>query len=106
MVENAFGIMASRFRVFRQPILQSYDNAVKTVQACVVLHNFLISVNERSIEPDDDLPTVTQSMIPLQAQAGNRTGTNVARTQRDNLARYFFEEGAVDFQWQQTFHTN
>ena len=35
VVENAFGIMASRFRVLRQPILQNYENAIQTVKANV-----------------------------------------------------------------------
>jgi hypothetical protein len=42
-------------------------------------------------------------MENLPIQAGNRAGTDNARAQRDRLAKHFSEEGAVDFQWQQTF---
>jgi hypothetical protein len=103
VVENAFGILASRFRVFRQPIQQKYENAVKTVQACVALHNFIMSQEESDIQLID----VLQDEIPrLQSQAGNHSGTYNARAQRDRLANYFCCEGAVDFQWQQTFRTS
>lgn len=50
--ECAFGIMASRFRILKKPILQSYGNGVKTVLACVALHNFL---RER-MPTEDDIP--------------------------------------------------
>ncbi|XP_064468501.1 uncharacterized protein LOC135379186 [Ornithodoros turicata] len=40
-VENAFGILASRWRIFRRPINVKVENMDLLVQACVVLHNFL-----------------------------------------------------------------
>lgn len=40
-VENAFGIMSSRFRVFRRPLSVSPWRADCIVQACTVLRNFL-----------------------------------------------------------------
>ena len=48
--ENAFGIMANRYRVLKQPILQSYGKAIKIVLACIALHNFM-----REREPSDDV---------------------------------------------------
>ena len=39
--ENAFGIMANRFRVFLSPIQVSVENAEKITLASCVLHNFL-----------------------------------------------------------------
>ena len=41
IVECAFGILSNRFPIIYGPILQDYDHAVKTIQACVVLHNFI-----------------------------------------------------------------
>ncbi|GBO17788.1 hypothetical protein AVEN_25909-1, partial [Araneus ventricosus] len=43
--ENAFGILAARFQIFKQRIPTSPMNATKIVMACCVLHNFLISIN-------------------------------------------------------------
>nr|CAI5842890.1 unnamed protein product [Callosobruchus analis] len=41
IVENAFGIMASVFRVFRKPMQLKVDNVEKITKACVYLHNYL-----------------------------------------------------------------
>ncbi|KAL1277301.1 hypothetical protein QQF64_023974 [Cirrhinus molitorella] len=41
VVENAFGILANRFRVFRSTILLHPDSVTKTTLASVCLHNFL-----------------------------------------------------------------
>ena len=41
VVENAFGIMASRFRVFHHPLMISLQSAGVIVKAALVLHNFL-----------------------------------------------------------------
>jgi len=40
-VENAFGIMSSRFRVFRRPLGVKRSTADEAVNACTVLHNRL-----------------------------------------------------------------
>ncbi|XP_054709131.1 uncharacterized protein LOC129218835 [Uloborus diversus] len=39
--ENAFGIMASRFRIFQTKMLTTPSNAVQIVMAACALHNFL-----------------------------------------------------------------
>lgn len=41
VVENAFGIMASVFRVLRKPMLSEPEKAEVIVMACAYLHNFL-----------------------------------------------------------------
>ena len=43
VIENAFGIMSSRFRCLRRPIGLSPENTTKVIKAAVVLHNFLLS---------------------------------------------------------------
>ena len=43
IVENAFGIIANRFRVLRKPLIQSPTSTVNIVLAVCVLHNFLMS---------------------------------------------------------------
>ena len=41
IVENAFGILANRFRVFLSPMLLSPENVERVALASCVLHNFL-----------------------------------------------------------------
>lgn len=41
VVENAFGIMSARFRVFRKPINLKPENVDSVIKACVCLHNYL-----------------------------------------------------------------
>lgn len=42
-VENAFGILSSRWRIFRRPLAESPKNAELLVLAACVLHNYLTS---------------------------------------------------------------
>ena len=39
VVENAFGILASRFRVLHRPMTQNVENTIDIVHCCCVLHN-------------------------------------------------------------------
>ncbi len=42
VVENAFGIAASRFRIFRRPIIAKTELVIEITKAVVMLHNFLM----------------------------------------------------------------
>jgi len=41
IVENAFGVLASVFRIFRKPLIVKPSTAEDITLACVYLHNFL-----------------------------------------------------------------
>jgi hypothetical protein len=109
VVENGFGILTSSYQVFRGPILQSYENAVKTVQAAVCLHNFCMV--EESATAAASATTrearLTESGLPSARDEGRgRRGSHQAHLQRDALAEYFMNEGQVAFQWEKTFATS
>ena len=57
MIENSFGIMASRFRIFRRVLPSSPETATKTVLAAIALHNFIKS-------EEDNLPAEAQYYCP------------------------------------------
>ena len=46
VIENTFGICASRFRVFHRPIIAKVHKVILITKAVVALHNFLMTVNE------------------------------------------------------------
>lgn len=50
IVENVFGILAARWRIFRRPLEAKPDNVDHMVKATIVLHNYLLST-DASIEP-------------------------------------------------------
>jgi hypothetical protein len=105
VVENTFGIASARFRILRVPIAQKYENAVLTVQVVIALHNFLID-QQQPTEREVERARVEQEQPVTQRPAGVRgAGTAMGRVYRERMAEYFFDEGQVDFQWEQTFGT-
>lgn len=42
IIENTFGILAARFRIFRRPILAKVETVESITKACVALHNYLM----------------------------------------------------------------
>ena len=41
MIENTFGILALRWRIFRRPIIADPERVVAYTKAAIALHNFL-----------------------------------------------------------------
>lgn len=41
LVENTFGILASRFRIFRKPITLNTEKVTLLTMTCILLHNFI-----------------------------------------------------------------
>lgn len=102
VVECAFGILASRWRMYRRVIVTSPEVAELCVKATCVLHNFLRAKKmqrwrRRRVEPD-----IEPSTAPEALRDAPRMGSNNANRQaiqlRETYCAYFNEEGAVPWQ--------
>nr|XP_054934290.1 uncharacterized protein LOC129380069 isoform X2 [Dermacentor andersoni] len=116
VVENAFGILAQRWRILRRPFKAKEDNIRRIVSACVVLHNFLLKES-----PDSKAMYCPPGTTDTEDWQGNLTdgnwradsadsgalvtlhgtgchSTRVAYAIRDKLSRYFITYGRVPWQ--------
>lgn len=111
VVENAFGILASRFRIFHSPINLHPDKVVSLVLACTCMHNFLrrdqvtqYTQPEGSLDSEDLLHRTVapgewrrkSGLIGLQ-RAG-RNATHEAKSVREQYMEYFLEENSLAWQ--------
>ena len=114
--ENAFGILANRWRVFRKPFLLKPKKVKSITYACLILHNFLRSESTSGkvyIPPNlidfedangniiygawrNEIPK--DSWLDLEPSI-NRNPTRQAKDIRDEFKRFFVNEGTVPWQW-------
>jgi len=118
VVENTFGIMCTRFRILRQPIIGLPGNVEKLIQAIVVLHNFLrktdsqLDVQRRYIRPgmldyedetgrnrDGSWRNELPPDAALQQMARCRSRSALGQYVRSRFTEYFQTE-AGQLQWQ------
>ena len=104
VVENAFGILVSRFRVMMTTIELPPEIVREVVFTCGVLHNILRSQYQGQHggqEPgdDDDVPGDC-GLIGGAVDGGgpDKNPAREAKRQRDYLKDYFNNEGAVAWQ--------
>ena len=117
VIENTFGILASRFRIFRRPIIANVRNVRFITKAAVGLHNFLISKNTTNganiycrsdyIDHENEEEEVPgqwreeignyEGLIPIRNQGSNNF-TRMAKEVRDLFKDYFNSVGAVSWQ--------
>ena len=102
VVENAFGILSARFRVFKSAMLVHPDKVRDIVLACVVLHNMLRAERgaggaraERDLE-DEVIPCDLEDCDPDGGH--DRNPAQSAKDQRDYLKDWSNGAGAVDWQ--------
>lgn len=121
VIENAFGILVARWRIFRSPLHADIQNCELYIRAALVLHNYLRSDYSEDdstprlyIQPDFvDFENLDGSVTPgtWRSEVQNFTGVrNVGRLGanmhardvaniRDNFADYFVSPpGAVPWQ--------
>ena len=120
VVENVFGIAASRFRVLWRTIIAHVEQVTVITKAVVSLHNFLMSLSAINNNNYNYCPAnyvdrdITEGYIPgewrkdvdsitgLQELTyfGSNNYSKQAALIRDEFKRYFNSEGAIDdWQW-------
>ena len=111
IVENVFGILASRFGIFQRALSFDPDKVTTFVLASCALHNLLrsktssrkIYTPEGMFDNDDDLGKLRTAsrdncFVNFIQQGGNRNNTD-ARAVRDEFCDYFNTNGQVEWQW-------
>ena len=105
VVENAFGILVSRFRLMRTTIELPPATVREVVFTCVVLHNILRSQyqgqpggQQPGEDDDDDVPGDCGLIGGAAGGGQDRNPAREAKRQRDYLKDYFNNEGAVAWQ--------
>lgn len=110
-VENAFGILASRFRILLTTINMSPEKVTKITLACCYLHNFLRKKNEEvylaggfSAENTETGNIVCADWQSEGASLNSissttiRNSLNTAKNVRNQFCEYFSNTGAVPWQ--------
>ena len=114
-IENSYGILVARWRIFQKPIAGNYENIQNYVMACICLHNYLrltenalycpygfVDVCNKSgdIKPGDWRKAVDSTEGGLRNASkikGGRRKKN-AITIRDNLKHYLQHINTVPWQ--------
>ena len=116
-VENGFGILSSRFRIFLRPIEINPDSAEDIVWAACILHNYLQvhAPADYMRGTDVDMETPEGDVIPGIWRAQDlgmrplptdpqRNATSYAKKVRDSLADYFLTpEGELPWQYEKVW---
>ena len=113
IIENAFGILVAKWRIFRQPIAAHPARVEVLVKACVALHNFLQTEQSTTYSPaglvdfEDAAGKCTdgswramecEGLTPI-SKSGSNNYTSHAKSIRDDLAEFLVSPlGAVPWQ--------
>lgn len=110
VVENAFGLLVSRFRIFEKPIPLSLKTTEQVVKTACALHNWLHRASARSMvstpeiggtsvrpfEVSETLPNAFQRLPRASARNHRRAATRV----RDLYADSFVTTQSIQWQWE------
>lgn len=98
VVENAFGILTSRFRVLLNSVNFSPQKTQTITLECVAIHNFLRTKYPRSYDIlDNNRDKRLTYVFGISQQAGNRANQS-ALNNRDEFMEYVNGVRAVDWQ--------
>lgn len=90
VVENCFGILAQKWRIFHRPMEAKRSTLTVIVKAACILHNYLRS-NSRNVHYDNTLltPVTEQPNAFIAMQNTNHRSANYAFNIREQYVRYF-----------------
>ncbi|KAK5647765.1 hypothetical protein RI129_002657 [Pyrocoelia pectoralis] len=101
--ENAFGIMAQKFRVYRRPLEMHVDTVIRIVKATCILHNFMrckTMIGSGGITDEEEASLIESGALD-DIQPTNRRGRVAAYEIRNKFANYFNSpNGSVPWQSQ------
>lgn len=103
IIENSFGILVARWRVFLTPIDANLESVEKMIGACVCLHNFLMADQTRYNSEDADTVNVLATSIfeDITKLSSNNAKKRIIEI-RESLSYYFMTKfGAVSWQFDQ-----
>lgn len=108
IIENTFGILAQKFRIFRTTIIADVTLVEKITNCSVCLHNWLRDKNSNYIYKGLVDRDINGKIIPgdwrnnnnnlRSLQPINRNPTVEAKKVRDSFAQYFNTVGSVEWQ--------
>lgn len=115
IIENVFGILVARFRIFHGAINLQLENIDKVVKATCALHNYLMSTVSHTYAPTDcmdyeelesgtihfGLSSENSNVLPLERNHVSGDMPINAKQVRQNFLTYFNNEGQVP--WQENF---
>lgn len=97
VVENAFGILASRWRIFHRRINLHPKNVDTVVMAACILHNFLLAPTE-NVRLLEEAEEVGRRMAPVRNMGGNRASREACAVRECFVTFFTSPEGVVSWQ--------
>jgi hypothetical protein len=100
VVENAFGILAGRFRFLSRPVHMLPEKVDILVKAAVALHNLLTKPSDEIVRRvlNQDITLDHDSGIESWRATASRNASVAAKQVRDYFADYFMNQGSVHWQ--------
>ena len=122
-IENTFGILSVKWRIFRKPTRASVDTVEAITKACVCLHNYLKQTDNAGYTPDGFVDSECcnagpiegswrfvvsnqQSAITSVGEIGSNNFGQEAKDVKEKFLNYFNStEGSISWQLGQVRHT-
>ncbi|XP_047032739.1 protein ALP1-like [Helicoverpa zea] len=87
VVENSFGILAQKFRIFNRPIETNVETAIHIVKAACCLHNFIRVKGETFFIDLKEIQSDPRAFTPVRPT--NQRSPNAAFDVREKFVTYF-----------------